>query len=115
MPVIKETDITIMVEDMDKAISFYEKIGLTLQNRWGNHYARVVTTGITIGLHPGGNYKSGSGSVSIGFLIDDINEAKNLLEENQIAFKAEDGKSGKFAHFKDHDGTVLYFMQQAKY
>jgi catechol 2,3-dioxygenase-like lactoylglutathione lyase family enzyme len=111
MPVIKETDITIMVSDMDKAIAFYQKIGLTLKERWGNHYARVVTTGITIGLHPGGNETSGSGSVSIGFLIDDINEAKTLLDQNQIAYKAEEGKSGKFTHFKDLDGTVLYFMQ----
>ena len=115
MPTIKETDITIMVADMDKAIAFYEKIGLTLQNRWGNHYARVVTTGITIGLHPGGNEKSSSGTVSIGFLIDDINEAKTLLDGHSIAYKAEDGKSGKFTHFKDPDGTVLYFMQMSKY
>jgi len=111
MPVIKETDITIMVHDMDKAIAFYEKIGLKLQSRWGNHYARVVTTGITIGIHPGGDEKSGSGTVSIGFLIDDINEAKALLDQNQIAYKFEEGKSGKFTHFKDPDGTILYFMQ----
>jgi predicted enzyme related to lactoylglutathione lyase len=111
MPVIKETDITIMVSDMDNAIAFYQKIGLTLKERWGNHYARVVTTGITIGLHPAGNATGGSGTVSIGFLIDDINEAKTLLDQNQIAYKAEEGKSGKFTHFKDLDGTVLYFMQ----
>ena len=115
MPVIKETDITIIVQDMDKAIAFYEKIGLTLQNRWGDHYARVVTTGITIGLHPGGTNTSSSGSVSIGFLVDDINEAKTLLDGNAIAYKAEDGKSGNFTHFEDLDGTVLYFMQMAKY
>jgi catechol 2,3-dioxygenase-like lactoylglutathione lyase family enzyme len=111
MPVIKESDVTIMVQDMDKAIAFYQQIGLTLQNRWGNHYARISGTGITIGLHPGGTDKSSSGTVSIGFLIDDINEAKTLLDQHHIPYKAEEGKSGKFTHFKDLDGTILYFMQ----
>jgi predicted enzyme related to lactoylglutathione lyase len=108
---IKESDVTIMVKDMDKAIDFYKNIGLTLQERWGDHYARVVSTGITLGIHPGGTSSSGSGTVSIGFLVDDINDAKAVLEQHQVLFKAEEGKSGKFLHFKDPDGTVLYFMQ----
>jgi catechol 2,3-dioxygenase-like lactoylglutathione lyase family enzyme len=112
MPEIKGTDVTIMVKDLDKSISFYEKIGLKLQNRWGEHYARVVTTGITIGLHPGRKDESSSPHISIGFMIADINEAKNLLDTNHVAYKAEEGKSGKFTHFKDPDGTVLYFMQE---
>jgi len=112
MPLIKESDVTILVRDMDKAIAFYLSLGLTLQNRWGNHYARVVTTGITLGLHPANDVPTtGSGSVSVGFMVDDINEAKTLLEQHQIAFDYRDGKSGKFLNFNDLDGTVLYFMQ----
>jgi predicted enzyme related to lactoylglutathione lyase len=34
---ISETNVTIMVSDMDKAIKFYETIGLTLKQRWDNH------------------------------------------------------------------------------
>ncbi len=49
---IKGTNVTIMVKDMDKAISFYESIGLTLKQRWDNHYAMVVNEGITMGIHP---------------------------------------------------------------
>jgi catechol 2,3-dioxygenase-like lactoylglutathione lyase family enzyme len=111
MPAIKESNVTILVQDMDKAVSFYQKIGLTLKNRWGNHYAQLETTGITIGLHPGGKPAQSSDHISIGFMIDDIAEAKALLEQNQIPYKYDDGKSGKFTHFKDLDGTVLYFMQ----
>ena len=48
---IQGTNVTIMVKDMDTAISFYESIGLTLKQRWDNHYAMVVTEGITIGIH----------------------------------------------------------------
>jgi catechol 2,3-dioxygenase-like lactoylglutathione lyase family enzyme len=111
MLTIKETNVTILVQDMDKAVAFYETIGLTIKNRWGDHYAQLVTTGITIGLHPGGKPEQKSDHISIGFLVDDIADAKTLLEQNQVPYKFDDGKSGKFTHFKDLDGTVLYFMQ----
>jgi len=108
---INSTNVTIMVKDMDKSIQFYESIGLTLKQRWDNNYAMVETTGLTIGIHPGGDDSSSSGSVSIGFMIDDINEAKALIEKNGINGKFEDGKSGTYLHFKDPDGSVLYFVQ----
>ena len=109
---IKGTNVTIMVKDMDNAINFYESIGLSLKQRWDNHYAMVVTEGITIGIHPAKDAEVNSGSVSIGFMIDKIEEAKILLNKNHVAHKQEDdGKSGMYLHFKDPDGTVLYFVQ----
>ncbi len=97
---------------MDNAIKFYESIGLTLQQRWGDHYAMISAKGITIGIHPMGEAKPNSGTVSIGFMIDKISEAKELLDKNKIEYKAEDdGKSGLYLHFKDPDGTILYFVQ----
>jgi len=48
---------------MDAAIRFYEQIGLTLKQRWENHYAMVTTEGITIGLHPADGGETGSGSL----------------------------------------------------
>lgn len=112
MIAIKGTNVTIMVASMDRSIKFYEHLGLKLKQRWGDHYAMVETEGITIGIHPGGDKDSGSGSVSIGFIVDNIEEAKILLEKNNITHKKEeDGKSGLYCHFKDPDGTVLYFVQ----
>ena len=109
---IKGTNVTIMVKDIDNAINFYESIGLSLKQRWDNHYAMVVTEGITIGIHPAKDAEVNSGSVSIGFMIDKIEEAKILLNKNHISHKQEDdGKSGMYLHFKDPDGTVLYFVQ----
>ena len=109
---IKETNVTIMVNDMDKAVSFYESIGLTLKQRWNNHYAMITAPGITIGLHPSEKADTNSGSVSIGFMIDNIDEAKTLLDTNNIACTPEeDGKSGSYLHFKDPYGTVLYFVK----
>jgi predicted enzyme related to lactoylglutathione lyase len=113
---ITSSNVTIMVKNMDVAIAFYESIGLKLKQRWGDHYAMIEANGITIGIHPGGNENSGSGSISIGFMINDINEAKTLLENNKILFKyQEDGKSGLYLHFKDADGTILYFVQPKWY
>jgi len=113
---ITGTNVTIMVKSMDTAIAFYQTIGLTLKQRWGNHYAMVETAGLTIGIHPGGDETAGSGTVSIGFMTPDIKEAKTLLENNYIAATyQEDGKSGIYLHFKDPDGTALYFVQPKWY
>ncbi len=110
---IKETNVTIMVMNMDKSINFYKSIGLTLKNRWENHYAMLVTTGLTIGLHPTEKPGEPSSSISIGFMIEKLPEAQELLELNKIEFTSESGKSGKYIHFKDPDGTVLYFVEPA--
>ncbi len=111
MTTIKSTNVTIMVKSMDNAIKFYESIGLKLKQRWDDHYAMIETEGLTIGIHPGGDEKSSSGTVSIGFMIDKIEEAKALLDNNKIPYKFDDGKSGAYCNFSDLDGTLLYFVQ----
>ncbi|MDQ6761618.1 MAG: VOC family protein [Bacteroidota bacterium] len=109
---ITGTNVTIMVKDMDASINLYESIGLTLQNRWDNHYAMVVASGITIGIHPANeNSNLTSGSLSIGFMAGKIQEAAALIDDDGIAYKKEDGKSGIYLHFKDPDGTALYFVE----
>ena len=108
---INESNVTIMVRSLDESIRFYESIGLTLKNRWENHYAMVESKGVTIGLHPTENNELSSGSVSIGFMVDSFDEAKAMLEKNHIAFRDDDGKSGHYLHFSDPDGTELYFVE----
>jgi predicted enzyme related to lactoylglutathione lyase len=109
---INGTNVTIMAKSMDASIKFYESIGLTLKQRWGDNYAMMETAGLTIGIHPGGDERSNSGTVSIGFMIDNIEDVKAMLDKNNItARKEDDGKSGIYCHFNDPDGTVLYFVQ----
>ncbi len=111
MSAIKDSNINIMTKDMNKSIRFYESIGLKLKQRWGDHYAMISGPGVNLGIHPSDTKPEGSGSVSIGFMVDNFDDVKNLLEKNGIQFKTYDGKSGTYAHLKDPDGTILYFVK----
>ena len=110
---IKQANVTVSVNDMDRSVSFYESLGLTLKNRWGNFYAQLTAPGITIGLHPtsNGNLVGNSGNVSIGFTTDNINETKSSLEKLSIALTERSEEGGQFLHFNDPDGTALYFIK----
>lgn len=66
-------NITIMVADMDRALNFYtEVLGLTLVNRYGNHWADIEGPGITIGLHPTARPVSAGDGLQIGLRVPDI-------------------------------------------
>lgn len=108
---IKETNVTIMVSNMDKSVAFYEAIGLKVKNRWANHYAQLVAKDIIIGLHPASGEIKPSANVSIGFITENLEEVKEHLGKEKIAFSLSEDKAGKFAHFTDPDGTTIYFMQ----
>ena len=92
---------------------FYESIGLTLKKRWGNFYAQMVTVGVEIGLHPNekSNSIKGSGNLSIGFTIDNFEEAKSFLQNVGIEEIDRSEVGGQFLHFSDPDGTALYFIK----
>jgi catechol 2,3-dioxygenase-like lactoylglutathione lyase family enzyme len=110
---IKESNITINVKDLDKSISFYESIGLTTKNRWGNYYAQLTAPGVVIGLHPtsDANLTGNSGNTSIGFTAEDFEEAKSLLEKLSISMTGRQEEGGQFLHFNDPEGTALYFIK----
>ena len=108
---INASNVTVMISDMDKSIDFYQNIGLMLKQRWDNHYAMVTTEGITIGLHPKKNDIEANSQISIGFMVDDINVPKAILEENKIEYQYFDAQEGKYLNFRDPDGTYLYFTQ----
>jgi catechol 2,3-dioxygenase-like lactoylglutathione lyase family enzyme len=109
---IKESTITINVENLDRAIAFYQSLGLDLKNRWGNYYAIVTAPGIAIGLHPtNGNLANNSGNVSIGFTSDNFEETKTDLQKLSIEINERDEEGGQFIHFTDPDGTALYFIK----
>jgi catechol 2,3-dioxygenase-like lactoylglutathione lyase family enzyme len=109
---IKEANITINVKDLNKAVSFYESLGLKLKNRWNNYYAQLTAPGVIVGLHPteDSNLTGNSGNVSIGFTINNFEEAKTLLQKLSVAITERKEEGGEFLHFSDPDGTALYFI-----
>lgn len=110
---IRESNITINVQDMDNSISFYESIGFTLKQKWSNFYAQLIAPGITIGLHPRNSEstQNGSGNISIGFTTDDLEDIRSILDELSIKVLERKEAGGHFLHFEDPDGTALYFIK----
>ncbi|HSU28509.1 MAG TPA: VOC family protein [Chitinophagaceae bacterium] len=108
---ILETNVTIMVKDMAKSISFYKNVlGFSLIRQYGEHYAQVSAPGIIIGLHPSKSGSNTTDHIQIGFTVDNMSSAKEKLEKNTIALTERSEEGGKFIHFKDPDGTPLYFI-----
>lgn len=108
---IKDSHVTIMVKDMAKSISFYQSIGFTTKNRWGNHYTKLTAPGITIGFHPSTESSTGSGNVSIGFATENFEQTRSLSGSLSIYSVERDEEGGQFIHFHDPDGTLLYFIR----
>ena len=94
---ITQTAITIMVTDLSKSISFYTQVlGFELLNQYGNHYAQIAAPGINIGLHPSDKKTNSSEAISIGFTVNDFDEAKMVLDEYVISYKERKEEGGKF-------------------
>ncbi|HMD00310.1 MAG TPA: VOC family protein [Ferruginibacter sp.] len=108
---IKQTNVTVNIKDMDKSISFYQSLGFSVKNRWGNFYAQISAPGIDIGLHPSSQLAGNSGNVSIGFTTDDLDETRQALQQLSITVNERSEEGGQFLHFNDPDGTSLYFIK----
>lgn len=110
---IIHTNVTINISDMNKSLDFYQSLGFSLKNRWGNHYAQLTAPGIEIGLHPtdAGKTTNGSGNISIGISIQDLEDGKNQLRVAGILFNERTEAGGLFIHFNDPDGNALYFIK----
>jgi catechol 2,3-dioxygenase-like lactoylglutathione lyase family enzyme len=110
-------NVTVYAANMDRAVRFYtETLGLKLAYRFGDHWASVeVGKGLTIGLHPAsGESPKGRGGMSIGLELScRIEDAMSRLEAKGVRFGSivSEGKAGKFAHFEDPDGNLLYLAE----
>jgi len=110
---LNEAILTLMVSDMDRSVRFYtETLGLKLVANYGGHWAEVQTTGVRIGLHPGGKGANAGGHMSLGFRVDDLDVAQKDLVERGVKFlPARPDKGSRQAHFADPDGTPLYLIE----
>lgn len=110
---ILQSNVTVLIKNMADSIAFYQSLGFTLVNRWGDHYAQLSAPGITIGLHPSKeeNLHGNSGNLSIGLTTDNFEETKLELVNLSISFTERQEEGGGFLHFNDPDGNGLYFIK----
>lgn len=109
---ITTSNATLMVTNMDRAIKFYEQLGLTLKQRWGDNYAMIAAADIIIGLHPGSETYTDQGKISFGFMIESIDEGAKLLDSMGVKYtRHDDASGGPMLNFQDPDGTYLYYME----
>jgi catechol 2,3-dioxygenase-like lactoylglutathione lyase family enzyme len=113
MITIKDSNVTINVKDLNASIKFYQSIGFTLKNHWGNYYAQLSAAGITIGLHPKIDINSvgNTDNISIGFTVENFENIKQILKSLNIETSERKEEGGEFIHFNDLDGTPLYFIK----
>jgi catechol 2,3-dioxygenase-like lactoylglutathione lyase family enzyme len=119
---VKNGNVTLMVADMNKSLEFYSKLlGFKIKSHYGDHFAEVVTEGLTIGLHPKGKPReesiSGSSNISIGLSVENLASAMDALTKQGIVFEkgiTDDGQV-KIANFRDPDGNSLYLAELKKW
>ena len=108
---------TIYVSDMDAAVRFYtDVLGLTLTNRFGNHWATVLAGNtLLIGLHPWKEKypRPGTkGSVQIGLIVSEGETIQQLairLRGRGVAVSGLiESEEGNYLTFEDPDGNPIY-------
>jgi len=78
-------DITLTVKDLKKAINFYQNV-LGLQKKYEfNDYAGFDCGGVELGLKTWGELeKPRKGEPVINFLVDNVDEAHKILQNNGV-------------------------------
>jgi catechol 2,3-dioxygenase-like lactoylglutathione lyase family enzyme len=117
---LKEANVTVMISEMNRSIKFYvETLGLKLKSKHADQFAEVECGGLTIALHPAverGPRPGNSESLSVGFGVDDIDEAMASLKSKGVTFgRVSNDGPVKLAFFKDPDGNPLYLAQTQKW
>jgi len=114
-----ESQVTLMVPDMDAAVRFYtETLGLDLKTRYGNEFAVVEAPGLTIGLHPLPTAQSlQAHSMSIGLGVESLEAAMQKLSARGLGFigPIREDPPIRIAYFAGPGGTPLYLCEQSEW
>lgn len=112
-----ESQITLIVPDMDEAVRFYtETLRLKLKARYGHEFAVVEAPGLTIGLHPQpAEPSAGSQTVSIGLGVESLEAAMEELTTRGINFASGivEDPPVRIAHFAGPAGMPIYLVEQS--
>ncbi len=113
MPTILSSNVTIMVSDMDNAITFYtDVLGFKLKNRYGNHWADIEAPGLALGIHPAHPDVRYGDSMSLGLKVANIKESIEELKAKGVEFMERDDTQVQLASFTDPSGNALYLVEE---
>ena len=109
---IQAANVTVMVTNLDNAIKFYTEIlGMTLKNRYGQHWADLEGYGLAIGLHLTDRKMKRADNLQIGLKVPDIDKAIIALAQNGVHVKKNNEDQVKLASFMDPDNNTLYLVR----
>ena len=100
--------------DMDAAVAFYrDVVGFELLRREGGEWAEFDGgTGVRFALHGTDDETPAAGTVVLR--VDDLDEARWVLESRGVAFDAYVGEVegfARFATFRDPDGNPVQLIE----
>lgn len=102
----------IVVSNMDSGIQFYTGVlGLTLVNRFGDHYAEVKAGDVVIGIHPTEKPIVHGNAVSIGLGVTAFDEEVKGLQSKGVELHVVKDGWVRLAHFTDPDGNPLFLAE----
>ena len=108
-------DITFIVSDLEREVHFFEAVlGLTKKYHYVDNYAGFDCGGVEIGLAPGTPGCERDGAACVDFLVDDVDQAYQTLNERGVSFKKRPHDTpwgGRIAQFSDPDGNLLQLVQ----
>ena len=110
----KSGNVSVMVADFKKAVQFYvETLGLKLTHEVEGHLAVVEVPGLTISLlYPPAGEQGKSGSMSIGFEVQELESAVEILKSRGVEFQHfMEENATRLAHFSDPEGNPLYLIE----
>jgi catechol 2,3-dioxygenase-like lactoylglutathione lyase family enzyme len=117
--IYSESQVTLMVPDMDEAVRFYtESLGLRLKARYGNEFAVVEAPGLTIGLHPLPTAQSPQAhSMSIGLGVESLEASMQELSARGVRFigPIREDPPIRIAYFAGPGGVPLYLCEQSEW
>ena len=115
-----------LVDDVDRAVSFYtEKLGFTLEQRWGPAIAMVSRDGITLWLSgpvssaarpmPDGRKPGPGGWNRVVVNVDDIEKRVARMKSEGVSFRNDivTGPGGKQILVEDGCGNVVELFEPA--
>ena len=113
----KSGNVTVMVSDVLRSVDFYTKVlGMKTRYAADAEWAEVAMTDLVVGLHKAGDHgpKPGqAGSMSIGFMVDKLEDTIAKLTAQGVEFApkiAEDGPV-RLAFFSDPDRNPMYLCE----